>query len=329
MTALTSRTYWAALAAAVVGVAALTSAHSALQVDGAVELQGKLAHDDQLSGVALWQDLLIACPDEGAEFNVLRRTGEGYDLVSKVNLLDGEDDEIDMEGAASDGKYIYIVGSHSMRRKEVDDDGDRLKNRKKQKNVKPHEASYSLFRITLDEHGKLLTNESISLKDILEADEILAPYVTIPGKENGIDVEGIAVKDGMIYVGFRGPVLRQNFVPVLRFRFDAPQDYTLQFVKLDGRGIRDLAAVDGGFLVLAGPVGDGDSSYQLHLWNGEDCIPGDAGPAGRLTPLGELRGNEEVKPEALAAIDDRAAQWRLLLLRDGDSEALEVVVAKP
>jgi hypothetical protein len=329
MTALTPRTYWSVLAATVVGLAALKTAHSALQVDGAVELQGKLAHDDQLSGVTLWQDLLIACPDEGAEFNVLKPADEGYDLIAKVNLLDGEDDEIDMEGAASDGKYIYIVGSHSMRRKQVDDDGDRQKNRKKQRNVKPHEASYSLFRITLDEKGKLLTNESISLKEILEADDILGPYVSIPGKENGIDVEGIAVQDGMIYVGFRGPVLRQNFVPVLRFRFESPQDYTLQFVKLDGRGIRDLAAVDDGFLVLAGPVGDGDASYQLHLWNGEDCIPGDADPAGRLTPLGELRGNDDVKPEALVALNERDAQWRLLLLRDGDSEALEVVVAKP
>jgi hypothetical protein len=43
-------------------------------VGNRIELSGDLAHPDQLSGIAFWHDPMIACPDEGAEFNVLTET---------------------------------------------------------------------------------------------------------------------------------------------------------------------------------------------------------------------------------------------------------------
>src|SRR5262245_60839271 len=75
--------------------------------------------------------------------------------------------------------------------------------------------------------------------------------------------------------GFRGPVLRENYTPVLRFTFAVPViESDLLYVNLGGRGIRDLTRARGGLLVLAGPVGDGPGSYQLYFWDGKDCLPG-------------------------------------------------------
>jgi hypothetical protein len=295
-----------------------------------VSLKGDLAYEDELSGVAFWGDFVIACPDEGAEFNVLRQSGSGFKLVRTVNLLPEDDEEeIDMEGCASDGRYVYIVGSHSLRRKQVDDKKKYEKNRKRLTDVAPHPESYRLFRLTLDEEGKLASKEEISLAEILRGNEILQPYVEIPGKENGIDIEGIAVRNGRLSVGFRGPVLRGNFVPVMSFAFDQPEAYELKFVPLDGRGIRDLLAVNEGFLMLAGPVGDGDASCRLLFWNGEDCVPGENATRGRVTTLGTVLAHDEEKPEGIALVSETADQWRLMLVCDGEDSASELMAPKP
>jgi len=294
-----------------------------------VSLRGDVAHPTELSGLAFHGDLLIACPDEGAELNVFRRADDAYGLLAKVSLLEDAGDEIDMEAAASDGEHLYVVGSHSMRRKKVDDASAYKKNRKRLTRVRPHDESYRLFRLAVNGAGVLESNESLSLANLLADDEILGPYAAIPGKENGVDVEGLAVKDGRLYVGFRGPVLRGNFVPVLSFAFDDPDDYELKFVPLAGRGIRDLLAVDDGLLLLAGPIGDGDATYKLYHWNGEDCVPGDVESPGVLTELGELPGNQAVKPEGLAILAETADSWKLLVVSDGDADASTWLVQKP
>ncbi|WP_457090403.1 DUF3616 domain-containing protein [Microvirga sp. P5_D2] len=38
------------------------------------------------------------------------------------------------------------------------------------------------------------------------------PFLSIPSKENGFDVEGLAVREGRISPGLRGPVLRGHAV---------------------------------------------------------------------------------------------------------------------
>jgi hypothetical protein len=293
-----------------------------------LELQGEIAQPLELSGVTIWRDFIIVCPDEGAEFNVFKNDTE-HELLATVNLLEGSDDEIDMEAAASDGEHIYIIGSHSIRRRRVEEERTYRQNRKRLTRVVPHTESYRLFRIQLNDAGQLASQESIDLRDILENDEILAPFLSVPGKENGIDIEGIAVKDGKLFVGFRGPVLRGNFVPVLAFRFEEPDDYELLFVQLGGRGIRDLVAVDDGFLMIAGAIGDGDASYQLCLWNGLDGVPGEGGWDSQVIKLGELATDRGVKPEGLTVAAETADEWRLLVVTDGDASASEWTVPKP
>jgi hypothetical protein len=143
--------------------------------------------------------------------------------------------------------------------------------------------------------------EATSLGPILDADKVLGLFRDIPSKENGVDIEGIAVDGDDLYAGFRGPVLRGNFTPVLRFRFANPSTATeLLFVDLGGLGIRDLTKVRGGFLILAGPVGDGPGGYHLFFWDGRDCLPGlrTAGARGRVRPIGEVRPPPRPRPRA-------------------------------
>jgi hypothetical protein len=233
-----------------------------------------------------------------------------------------------MEGAASDGDHVYVVGSHSLRRKKVSEKAKYDKNREKLTRVTPHEESYSLYRVQLDDQGALKSRERVSLGEMLESNDILRPYTAIPSKENGVDIEGVAVAAGRVFVGFRGPVLRGNLVPVLSFEFERPDDYDLRFVVLEGRGIRDLAAVDGGFLVLAGPVGDGDASYKLYYWNGEDCLPGKGGEGGRIVTMAEVAGGD-VKPEGMSVVAETSSAWQLMILSDGVGHATTWHVTKP
>jgi hypothetical protein len=312
------------LAVALIGCDSSIGAQ-ALRVEREVPLKGDLAHPKELSGAAVWRDFVIACSDEGAELNLLR--SKDYRLAAKLSLLDDEDDEIDMEGAAADSQYVYVVGSHSMHRKGQGD--SKKKNRKRAPQAKPHEKSYSLFRLTLDEQGEIAASECVSLQDILAQDAVLGPYAKIPGKENGIDIEGVAVKNGVLLVGFRGPVLHGNFVPIMCFEFARPEAYVIKVVELAGHGIRDMTAVQDGFLILSGPVGEEAGDYRLHLWSGADVASRATGLDGRLAYLGQVAIDGDAKPEGIAPISEDDRQWRILLLCDGDSTARELKVRKP
>ena len=109
-------------------------------------------------------------------------------------------------------------------------------------------------------------------------------FAGLPSKENGVDIEGLAAKDGALYLGFRGPVLRENFVPIARVDPSGSDEPELLFVKLGGRGVRDIAATTDGFLILAGPNGDQDWSFELFHWDGRDMVTGSTGR--RAAPCG-------------------------------------------
>lgn len=316
-----------------IGVAVATSgpgsatAAQPVRVEREIPLRGDLAHAKELSGVARWGDFLIVCSDEGSELNVVRSSD--HRLAAKVGLLKDEDDEIDMEGAASDERYVYVVGSHSLHREDGDGDRGKKKKNKREPRATPHEDSYSLFRLTLDDSGRLTASDRISLRTLLADDPMLGPYTKIPGKENGVDIEGIAVKDGRLYVGFRGPVLPGNRVPILSFEFDRPAAYLVKLVELGGQGIRDMTAVEDGLLILAGPVGEEDGSYKLYHWSGSEVAQRATALDGQLTLLGEVETDGKSKPEGIVSVAQTDRQWQVLLLCDGDDKARELSVTKP
>src|SRR5262249_20245462 len=148
------------------------------------------------------------------------------------------------------------------------------------------------------------------------------------------DIEGITIADGHVFAGFRGPVLRENHTPIMKFTFAKPIVTTeLLFVNLGGLGIRDMTRARGGFLILAGPVGDGPGAYQLCFWNGRDCLPGDrpVGTAGRIVLLCNVPTPDDAKAEGLALLKETDFAYELLIVYDGlkDGGATRFRVSKP
>jgi hypothetical protein len=246
--------------------------------------------------------------------------------------------EMDLEGISVSGDSVFVVGSHSAKRKRVDPTKDHDKNRAALMGAPEAEPSRDvLLRIALDSEGRATVIERASLRGFLETAEPFKSCCAIASKENGPDIEGLAVVGDRLFVGFRGPVLRGNFAPVLTCKFGKPiEDPALLFVDLGGRGIRDLAEVKDGLLVLAGPVGDGPGSYQVYLWDGKDGVPGMNPPASAngngkgLRLIGDLPTVDGAKAEGLALLAEAAAHWDVLVVFDGlsDGEAIRYRVPK-
>jgi len=300
-----------------------------------VTFLGKDFHEPRdLSAVAAVGDFLVIGSDEGNVLQILRRTGaESYELARSYSLPDGQElkggkgdgPELDIEGIAANGREIYIIGSHSRKRGEVLASNPEKRSHKNNRDrLQENEAAKGrrvLFRLSLDKKGRLEGKiESGDLWAAIKSFKEFEPFTKIPGKENGIDIEGIAVLGKELYIGFRGPVFRENWVPVMVTGFDDPQKRAeLRYINLDGLGIRDIAAVgDGRFLLIAGPVGDGPGGYHLYGWNGLDCIPGKKGAKGVVRYLGEIPASPGAKAEGLTLLPgDGAAGIRVLILFDG------------
>lgn len=146
---------------------------------------------------------------------------------------------------------------------------------------------------------------------------MLKAFVPIASKENGIDIEGLAAKDGKLYFGFRGPVLRDNWCPVLVAEFDKLQETAeLRYVQLGGRGIRDIAPVRGGFLILAGPAGSAELAFQIYHWDGRSGLAAKEG-VGKAALIDSVHAGAKHKPEGLAVLKETGQATELLILHDG------------
>ena len=295
------------------------AANAGIQQLDAIKFTGKIVEPMDISAIAAFDNFLIVGADEGIELQVLARTDKlTYKARERIELLDSKK-EIDLEGIARQDNTFYIVGSHSWKRKTIKPDATYQKNRKRLATIKSEASKNYLFRLQLDrETGKLSSNlDKISLSKILLEDKVLKHFTRIPSKENGIDIEAIGVdeKDN-IYLGFRGPVLRSNYVPVMVTTFKNPEDYELRYVNLGGRGIRAMTEVKDGFLLVGGPVGDGFGTYQLYFWDGSDSIPGKDKQTTPAIMLGEIPTPEGAKAEGITLIKETNSSYQVIVVYD-------------
>jgi hypothetical protein len=245
-------------------------------------------------------------------------------LLPDVDKNDGG--ELDIEGIAVDGNFIYVIGSHSVKRNKTSSNKSYKKNRKtfNQGKIEEEPSRDWLHRIEVNQQVQPVEKKSISLRDVISKNKALKAFSEIPSKENGVDIEGLAVDDGWLYAGFRGPVFRDNYVPVLKFKFGKLNKSTdLLLVKLDGGGIRDMARVEDGFLLVSGPVGDAPGPYQVYHWNGLDMVPGKdrADTKGYIKKLGNIDGSkgkaEGILPLELERSADDDCQYKFMIIFDG------------
>jgi hypothetical protein len=261
---------------------------SAVRVDGPVLW---IAGDE----TATVERLVADDPDKPAEYTD-ERTFRLGDLVALPGA--DPDEEADIEGLARTGHFLWAVGSHSLRRRQIKarHSGDRALRRLAR--VEGQDNRQILVRLpvidvdglptpvrelTVDgvrHHAAILRGRG-NLRELLRDDEHLAPFLAIPGKDNGFDVEGIAVRHDRVYLGLRGPVLRGwAFVLELRpyadpdeprrlrlRRFPDGRRYRKHVLDLDGLGVRDLCPSGDDLLVLAGPTMDLDGPVRIYRWH--------------------------------------------------------------
>lgn len=224
-----------------------------------------------------------------------------FQVADFIKLPELEDQEVDIEGLAYAGHYLWFVGSHSWKRKKPKDDKTDEKNIKRLTKLESEANRYLLGRIPLVQ-GELLqscphpdnpseqlsaaklelTQQGNLLMDALADDPHLGFFVgaMIPGKENGFDVEGLAIFQNRIFLGLRGPVLRgwammleieleKSSPELLKLKQIGEKQYKKHFVYLNGLGIRDLCLDGEDLLILAGPTMDLDGPVRVYcLKNG-------------------------------------------------------------
>ena len=272
-----------------------------------IELSGPIKKPRNISALAIVGGRLVIGSDETSFVQVLKKSSNGYAAPSDEGILpiispDSEftnAEEVDIEGIAAETNTVFVIGSHARVRAGVDARKESYKDNRTNlddppsrfEKTKAFGARNIIAKFEIDSSGVARNLKNSSLKGVLDATYPFKLFRDIPSKENGIDIEGLAVRNGKLYAGFRGPVLRGSFVPILEFEFSNPVAHNrVLYVKLQGRGVRDMVAVKNGFLILAGPVGDGVQSYQIYLWNGEDVVCGKDRPdaAKNIVLLGEV-----------------------------------------
>jgi hypothetical protein len=243
--------------------------------DEAPQIQGQLSIDpDNISGLVITDRFMALATDEGTALQILpKRNGVYLAEPSGKLTLTKSSDELDLEGLAWRKPYLYAIGSHSKKRKKIKPSASNKKNLKRLTPIHDEPSRNVLFQIRLNDDLQATSVRKHSLMPLIQKNKMLAPFTALPSKENGIDIEGLAVTKQHLYVGFRGPVFRGNLAAVLKLdlaeRTFELTDPKLRLVNLNGLGIRDMMADDTQLYLLSGPVNEVPNRYQVHAWNGK------------------------------------------------------------
>lgn len=228
--------------------------------------------------------------------------------------LDGEALELDGEGVAFAGGRYYVMGSHGHPR----DKKSKLTAREIKARISAS-SQIVRFRTTGEDGTASEIERTPRLRELISAEPLLAPFMDKRLENNGLTIEGIAIKDGVVLLaGFRGPVLDGNRAIVLSASIDtlfggSGTDHRLFRLPLgDGRGVRDLAVFEDGILILAGPTGNGPGVYAIYAWDGE------SEEVRRLAELSSF--DPKRKPEGLLPLDRTPSGLRVLILFDSEKE---------
>jgi hypothetical protein len=332
--------------------------------------EGALRHVDDplhldISAVAVAGRTVFAACDETAtvERLVLDADGnfqheENIALGDYFDLPDGPAGEMDIEGLAIDGDELWITGSHSLKRNKPDlpaTDHDAAMATLAEIERDPNRCFLGRLKLVDAGEGRHVVDAAAvargeeaapsavkmgskgrnKLKKRLERDVHLAAAIGMPCKENGFDIEGIAVKHDRVFLGLRGPVLRGWSVilelSLLRSKpgsvklgrcNDAGDRYLKHFLPLGGLGIRDLRFDGDDLLILAGPTMDHDGTGALFRWrrplgaDGHRLHPED--DLERLLDLPYDRGRDQAEGVAFVEIGGKR---RLLVVHDSPSPA--------
>jgi hypothetical protein len=261
-----------------------------------------------LSGAAFTGDWLWVAGDEACGIDRLRRLdpvgsetlrfGEVLDfpLADLLDLPGLAEEEADLEGMAEADGFLWVVGSHGLKRKNAKPDWDNAENAKRlaKTSLDGNRRLLACLPIEVDESGeprlvrqardgrKALRLKGDSQTNLLTRaladDPHFGPYMAIPGKDNGFDVEGLAIDGHRLLLGLRGPVLR-GWSAILEIAIEARGDQLRlvpldasgilirkHFLQLDGLGVRDLHFSGDDLYILAGPTMVLNGEIRVFKW---------------------------------------------------------------
>lgn len=231
--------------------------------------------------------------------------GDRIQLIT--DTFNGEPLELDGEAVAYEEGFYYVIGSHGHPR-------DRLQNLDAVADKPEIEAriaaSSRLFRIGAT--APYMVTGTEALKSVLKTFPAIAPFIDTPLSENGLTIEGLAVKDRRAFVGLRSPVI-EGKAAIVSVALDdlfggLPRaDAKLFLLDLGGRGIRDMAVDGNSFTLLAGPSAYEKISFVLYRWAGDAEVSSMV----ELPPYAGTDG-KEWKPEGILPLDE----LRMLVLLD-------------
>ncbi len=264
---------------------------------------------DNFSAVVLHGSHLWLGGDEGTSIDRMTLDADGnfgshtrFDLAPLLKLPGGAE-EIDIEGLDVDGGYLWLIGSHSLKRKKAEEKKTVPENIKRLADVTADGNRFTLARVPLDSSGKPVEKQGDLtvarlqgdargnvLTEALKKDDHIRPFVPrvlpdgtvegIPSKDNGLDVEGLAVSGNRVFLGLRVPVLRgwtvvielqvtegSSGVFVLDDLGSSGVKFRRHFLQLEGLGVRDLVIHEKDLFVLAGPTMDLDGPVSIYRWS--------------------------------------------------------------
>lgn len=305
---------------------------------------------DQISGLACGPERdgrrgCVVVVDEGRRIRFATLHGRRIDLGPEMAILDPtlidpasgatvEVGEADLEAVARDGDTYWLFGSHSTRRKKG----------KAEEGCALQPGRRLIHRFTVEPTRDLPAfafDRKRAAPEIRRIDRLPAVLARLPElatvaeaptcvAAGGLDIEGGAVAGGRMMLGLRAP-LAAGGDAALAVELDAgaladggdPRPRLHRLPLGPGIGIRDLAAVTGGHLILSGASASDDGAERpAELW----FWPTGAAPIG----FGALAGlPKKAKPEGLLVLDDTPTGWRVLVVSDGVAGGSPLEYAAP
>ena len=261
-----------------------------------------------LSGSSFTGDWLWVAGDEACGLDRLRRLEplgrealrfgkvRDFPLADLLDLPGDAEEEADLEGMAVADGFLWVVGSHGLKRKNAKPDRDHADNSKRLAKVSldgnrrllaclPIEPDAKgepcLVRLAKDGRRAMRLEGDAQhnlLTRALADDPHFGPYMAIPGKDNGFDIEGLAIDGQRLLLGLRGPVLR-GWSALLEIAVEtrgdqlrlAPLDdkgtmIRKHFLQLDGLGVRDLDFSGEDLYILSGPTMVLNGDIRVFKW---------------------------------------------------------------
>ncbi|MAS43200.1 MAG: hypothetical protein CML43_08635 [Rhodobacteraceae bacterium] len=320
----------------------------------------RFKHMDDIAHVSdpIWKDvssvavagrsIFCACDETSSVERVLHAPEKGeaaahasFPIGAVFDLPDGPGGEMDIEGLDISDGWLWVTGSHSLKRK--DPKPGKLR-RMEKTSWDPNRAF--LGRLPLVDRGagvfepvardgqrrarmvKLGGSRDSWLRKALRKDSLLGPFADLPCKENGLDIEGLAARGRTVLLGLRGPALR-GWALILRLEMKEARDgflkprkladgrrYAVHAVDLGGHGVRDMCWDGERLLILSGATTDLTSLQSV--WTLDRFDPGrevwEAGRVGRELDLPALRAADNA--EGIALLGDPGEGRRLLVAHD-------------